>query len=67
MVFGIYGNMNMNMKMEYKYTIFIHSQLVWILCWKNEVKWRNEIGGQLWKLLTVLKPLTTSCTNTTKY
>ena len=79
MVYGICGNMNtdinmnmnvnsnMNIKMEHKYEIYICSNLVWKLHWENEVKWRYEIGEQLLKSLTILKLLTTNCTNTTNY
>ena len=45
----------------------MHSHLVWNTALGNEVKWRNEIGGQLLEPLKVLKLLTTNSTNTTNY
>ena len=53
----------MNIKMEYEYETYMHSHLVWMLHWENEVKWRNKMEVQLLKPLTVLKPLATNTTN----
>ena len=69
MVYGIHGNMNMNMKkkmnMNMEMNMSMEEICFFILFEYYVEKWRNEMGGQRLKPLTVQKLLTTNSINPT--